>query len=93
MLAWKFFLVILSISLFASVAILVAYDVFAAARLRWLLTQTSNQGGAEVITPRMGRPFAPSRGKPVSQLTRATSYEHRPVALWVARAATLEERP
>ena len=37
MLALKFLLTILGFGLFASAAILVAYDVFAAARLRWLL--------------------------------------------------------
>ena len=37
MLALKFLLTILGFGLFAIAAILVAYDVFAAARLRWLL--------------------------------------------------------
>ena len=37
MLALRLLLTILGIGLFASAAILVAYDVFDAARLRWLL--------------------------------------------------------
>ncbi len=70
MLALKFLLMILGFGLFASAAILVAYDVFAAARLRWLL-----------------------RRNHIAEVASATSRHHRPIHLWVARAATLEERP
>jgi hypothetical protein len=39
MLALRLLLTILGFGVFASAAILVAYDVFAAARLRWLLSR------------------------------------------------------
>jgi regulator of protease activity HflC (stomatin/prohibitin superfamily) len=71
MLAFKLLLMILGIGLFASAAILVAYDVFAATRLRWLVRQTGSEGGAEAITPRMARPFGPVRWKLASQLALA----------------------
>ena len=70
MLAMKFLLTILGFGLFASAAILVAYDVFAAARLRWLLKRHD-----------------------IAEVALAASHDYRPAPLWVARAATLEERP
>ena len=70
MLALKFLLMILGFGLFASAAILVAYDVFVAARLRWLL-----------------------RRNHIAKVASACSRNHRRTLLWVARAATLEERP
>jgi hypothetical protein len=70
MLALKFLLMTLGFALFASAAILVAYDVYAATRLRWLL-----------------------RRNYIVEAPSAASHHHRPTLLWVARAATLEERP
>jgi hypothetical protein len=70
MLALKLLLMILGLGLFAIAAILVAYDVFAATRLRWLL-----------------------RRNYIAEVASAASHHHRPTLLWVARAATLEERP
>ena len=69
MLALKFLLTILGFGLFASAAILVAYDVFAAARLRLL------------------------KRHDIAEVALAASHDYRPAPLWVARAATLEERP
>jgi regulator of protease activity HflC (stomatin/prohibitin superfamily) len=63
MLALKFLLMILGFGLFSSAAILVAYDVYVAARLRWLLKQTGTEGGVEAITPATVGPFGPLRWK------------------------------
>jgi hypothetical protein len=68
MLALEFIFMILGFAFFASAAILVACDVFAATRLRWLLRRNHT---AHLPTAR----------------------HHRPTLLWVARTATLEERP
>src|SRR5208283_4095112 len=57
MLALKFLLMILGVGLFGSAAAIVAYDVYVAARLRWLLEQSSGEGTA-AIQP---RPFGPVR--------------------------------
>ena len=60
MLALKFLLTILGFGLFGSAAAIVAYDVFVATRLRWLLensTAPSGEGTA-AIQP---RPFGPVR--------------------------------
>jgi len=70
MLALKLLLTILGFGLFASAATLVAYDVLAAARLRWLLKRHD-----------------------IAEVAWAGSHDHRTTPLWVARAATLEERP
>jgi len=70
MLALKLLLTILGFGLFAGAATLVAYDVLAAARLRWLLKRHD-----------------------IAEVAWAGSHDHRPTPLWVARAATLEERP
>jgi regulator of protease activity HflC (stomatin/prohibitin superfamily) len=60
MLALKFLLMCIGVGLFGSAAVVVAYDVYVAARLRWLLEQA--QGGAEGITPVQQRgPFGPVR--------------------------------
>ncbi|HYA63558.1 MAG TPA: SPFH domain-containing protein [Candidatus Sulfotelmatobacter sp.] len=61
MLALKFLLMILGVGLFGSAAVVVAYDVYVAARLRWLLEQSGAQGGAEGITSIQRRPFGPVR--------------------------------
>jgi regulator of protease activity HflC (stomatin/prohibitin superfamily) len=71
MLALKFLLMILGFALFASAAILVAYDVFAAARLRWLLRQAGSDSATEAITPTAVRPFGPVRWKLASLLALA----------------------
>jgi hypothetical protein len=71
MLALKFLLMILGFGLFGSAAILVAYDVYAAARLRWLLKQASRESGTEAITQTAVRPFGPVRWKLASLLALA----------------------
>ncbi len=50
MLALKFLLMILGVGLFGSAAILVAYDVYVAARLRSLLSHNRDEAGTEAIT-------------------------------------------
>lgn len=67
MLALKVLLMILGIGLFASAGMLVAYDVYVAARLRWLLEQNTNAGEALTTV----RPFGPVRWKLASQLALA----------------------
>ena len=57
MLALKFLLMILGVGLFGSAALVVAYDVYAAARLRWLLEQSGGPGGAEGTTSVPRHPF------------------------------------
>ncbi|HTZ47179.1 MAG TPA: SPFH domain-containing protein [Verrucomicrobiae bacterium] len=57
MLALKLLLMIAGIGLFGSAAAVVAYDVYIATRLRWLLSQSSEEGTA-AIQP---RPFGPVR--------------------------------
>jgi regulator of protease activity HflC (stomatin/prohibitin superfamily) len=71
MLALKFLLMILGFALFASAAILVAYDVFASARLRWLLKPAGSESGTEAITQTAVRPFGPVRWKLASLLALA----------------------
>ena len=61
MLALKFLLMCLGVGLFGSAAVVVAYDIYIATRLRWLLQQSNAQGGAEGITPIDRRPFGPVR--------------------------------
>jgi regulator of protease activity HflC (stomatin/prohibitin superfamily) len=59
MLALKTLLMILGVGLFGSAAAVVAYDVYVATRLRWLLEKSSAvEGGAATIVP---RPFGPVR--------------------------------
>src|SRR5215469_3123697 len=71
MLALKFFLMVLGLGLFGGAGIIVAYDVYMAARLRWLLEQSSGQGGAEGITPKPDRPFSRVRWKLAQTLALA----------------------
>jgi regulator of protease activity HflC (stomatin/prohibitin superfamily) len=62
MLALKYLLMLIGAALFAGTGIVVAYDVYVAARLRSLLQQSGAQGGAEGITPTQKRiPFGPVR--------------------------------
>jgi regulator of protease activity HflC (stomatin/prohibitin superfamily) len=51
MIALKFLLMILGVGLFASAAAVVAYDIYLATRLRWLLKQSAGEGTA-AIEPR-----------------------------------------
>ena len=71
MLALKFMLMIVGIGWFGSALVVVAYDVYMAARLRWLLEQSEAQGGAEGITPVTKRPFGPVRWRLAQQLALA----------------------
>ena len=59
MLALKYLLMILGVGLFSSSGILVAYDIYIAARLRWLLQQTSGDLGTETVQRKAARPFGP----------------------------------
>jgi regulator of protease activity HflC (stomatin/prohibitin superfamily) len=62
MLALKYLLMLVGAALFAGAGVVVAYDVYVAARLRSLLQQSGAQGGAEGITPTQKRiPFGPVR--------------------------------
>jgi regulator of protease activity HflC (stomatin/prohibitin superfamily) len=70
MLALKYLLMILGVGLFGSAAVLVAYDVYMAARLRWLLEKTSG-AGTEGAAVREFRPLAAVRRNAVWQLVAA----------------------
>jgi regulator of protease activity HflC (stomatin/prohibitin superfamily) len=61
MLALKLLLMILGVGFFGSAVVVVAYDVYAAARLRWLLEQSGGPGGAEGLTSIERHPFGPLR--------------------------------
>ena len=62
MLALKYLLMLVGAALFAGAAVVVAYDVYVATRLRSLLQQSGAPGGAEGITPTQKRiPFGPVR--------------------------------
>jgi hypothetical protein len=91
MFALKFLLMIFGVVLFGSAAGVVAYDVYAAARLRSLLEQS---GGPIRHSRRPARPWRTTVttgfGKVVK--ARATFRERRPKPLWVARFASLEEK-
>ena len=71
MLALKLLLMILGIGFFTSAAILVGYDVYAAARLRWLLKRAGSEGRAEAIVQTTARPFGPALWKLASHLASA----------------------
>lgn len=60
MVALKFLLMILGIGLFGSAAAVIAYDVYLASRLRWLLQRSAgpSEEGTAAIQP---RPFGPVR--------------------------------
>lgn len=70
MLALKFLLMILGVGFFGSAAVVVAYDVYVAMRLRWLLEQSGASAGEEAarIQP---RPFGPVRWKLAQHLAVA----------------------
>src|SRR6266403_2048826 len=68
MLALKYLLMILGVGLFGSSGILVAYDIYIAARLRWLLEQTSGEPGTEAVQRETARPFGPVRWRLALQL-------------------------
>ena len=71
MLALKLLLMILGLGLFCGAGIIVAYDIYMATRLRWLLQKS----GADSATPekRLGtsRPFGPVRWRLARQLVLA----------------------
>ena len=67
MLALKFLLMMLGVGLFAGAAMVVAYDVYVATRLRWLLEQSAGEG-TSAIQP---RPFGPVRWLFVQKLALA----------------------
>jgi len=71
MLALKFLLMMTGIGLFGSALAVVAYDVYMAARLRWLLEQSETEGRAEGITRAGRRPFGPVRWRLALQLAAA----------------------
>ncbi|HET6928992.1 MAG TPA: SPFH domain-containing protein [Candidatus Acidoferrum sp.] len=68
MLALKYLLMILGVGLFSSSGILVAYDIYIAARLRWLLEQTSWDPATEAVPRKAARPFGPVRWRLALQL-------------------------
>jgi len=61
MLALKVLLMMTGIGLFGGALAVVAYDVYMAARLRWLLERSGTEGGVEGITRAGKRPFGPVR--------------------------------
>jgi hypothetical protein len=61
MLALKYLLLILGVGLFSSSGILVAYDIYIATRLRWLLAQTSADPAMKQVRHKAARPFGPAR--------------------------------
>src|ERR1700740_428408 len=70
MLALKFLLMLIGVGLFGSAAVVVAYDIYVAARLRWLLEQSAAPGG-EGIAATKPRPFGPVRWKLAQNLALA----------------------
>ena len=71
MLALKTLLTLLGVGLFSSAGILVIYDIYMAARLRWLLQQASPEPGAEAALRKAPRPFGPVRWRLALQLVAA----------------------
>jgi regulator of protease activity HflC (stomatin/prohibitin superfamily) len=71
MLALRFLLMMTGIGLFGGALVVVVYDVYMAARLRWLLEQSGTQGGAEGITQSAKRPFGPVRWRLAQHLALA----------------------
>jgi hypothetical protein len=61
MLALKYFLLILGVGLFSSSGILVAYDIYIATRLRWLLKRTSADPATKHVRRKAARPFGHAR--------------------------------
>jgi regulator of protease activity HflC (stomatin/prohibitin superfamily) len=71
MLALKFLFMIFGLGLFSAAGIVVAYDVYMAARLRWLLEQASADPAAPVKRLDSSRPFGPVRWRLARQLAIA----------------------
>jgi hypothetical protein len=61
MLVLKYFLLILGVGLFSSSGILVAYDIYIATKLRWLLAQTSGDPATKQVRRKAAGPFGPAR--------------------------------
>jgi regulator of protease activity HflC (stomatin/prohibitin superfamily) len=70
MLALKFLLMLIGVGFFGSAAIVVAYDVYIATRLRWLLEQSATPG-EEGIAATKPRPFGSVRWKLAQNLALA----------------------
>jgi regulator of protease activity HflC (stomatin/prohibitin superfamily) len=70
MLALKFLLMVVGVGFFGSAAVVVAYDIYVAARLRWLLEQSAAPGG-EGLAATKPRPFGPVRWKLAQNLALA----------------------
>jgi regulator of protease activity HflC (stomatin/prohibitin superfamily) len=71
MLALKFLLMIFGLGLFSAAVIVVAYDVYMAARLRWLLEKASSDSAAPAKRLESSRPFGPVRWRLARQLATA----------------------
>jgi len=71
MLALKYLLTLLGVGLFSSAGILVIYDIYMAARLRWLLEQASVEPGSEAALSKPPRPSQPVRWRLALQLAAA----------------------
>jgi regulator of protease activity HflC (stomatin/prohibitin superfamily) len=67
MLALKYLLMILSLGIFVTAAGIVAYDVYQATQLSWLLSRKRKEEGEAAVLPPLGmgtrRPFGPVRWK------------------------------
>ena len=71
MLALKSLLMLLGVGLFSSAAVVVIYDIYVAARLRWLLEQASAEPDTEAVKHKAARPFGPVRWRLALQLAAA----------------------
>ncbi len=71
MLALKFLFLILGLGLFSAAGIVVAYDVYMAGRLRWLLEHASADPAALPKRLESSRPFGPVRWRLARQLAIA----------------------
>jgi regulator of protease activity HflC (stomatin/prohibitin superfamily) len=71
MLALKFLFMIFGLGLFSAAVIVVAYDVYMAARLRWLLEQAGADPAAPAKRLDSSRPFGPVRWRLARQLAIA----------------------
>jgi regulator of protease activity HflC (stomatin/prohibitin superfamily) len=70
MLTLKYLLAILSLGIFATAVGIVAYDIYTALQLNWLLARKrEEESGGELLPPlASARPFGPIRWKPACQL-------------------------
>ncbi len=71
MLALKFLFMLFGLGLFSAAVIVVAYDVYMAARLRWLLEKASADPAAPAKRFDSSRPFGPVRWRLARQLATA----------------------